>query len=453
MEWTKFQHRVLLVPEPFDLFLGGGRGGAKSYTLAALAMRHAEQYGKQARILYLRQTYGGLSDFESMTRILFGEVYGRAAKYNAGKHIWRIPGGATLELGQLENESDYGKYHGRSFTLLLIDEATQYATPALLDRLRSNLRGPEDMPLRVALAANPGGVGHQWVAQRFVFGNTPWQPFFETNSKTQWVHAPSTFLDNPYIDRDAYKRQLEASAPGDPELLRAWLQGDWHVARGAFFSGVLDEQRNMIDGKITQFDDLKLFETTLAHDYGSSAPSVTYLMLRSPGFRAHNGIYYPNDSLLVIDELATYAPENLNEGLGWTIPRLSEEIRAFAKQYNVRPKGVADDAIFGFHGHATGSIAHEFAACGVRWKKARKADRQSGWAKMRRLLADAGKPDRPGLYIHRRCEYFWATVPFLARDPKRPEDLDSRSADHGADAIRYGCLRKDERIRTEELVL
>jgi hypothetical protein len=52
----------------------------------------------------------------------------------------------------------------------------------------------------------------------------------------------------------------------------------------------------------------------------------------------------------------------------------------------------------------------------------------------------AGKPDVPGLYISRRCAYWWATVPTLARDQKRVEDLDTSGPDHAADACRYGLL-------------
>lgn len=33
-------------------------------------------------------------------------------------------------------------------------------------------------------------------------------------------------------------------------------------------------------------------------------------------------------------------------------------------------------------------------------------------------------------------------VPYLARDQKRVEDLDSSGPDHGADACRYGILRQ-----------
>src|SRR6185503_894239 len=105
----------------------------------------------------------------------------------------------------IEGPGDYSKYQGRSFTLLLIDEAGQWATPELLDRLRSNLRGPKDLAIRCVLAANPGDVGHQWIAKRYVFRSTPWQPFDEPQSRRTWVHAPSTFLDNPFIDQDEYR--------------------------------------------------------------------------------------------------------------------------------------------------------------------------------------------------------------------------------------------------------
>jgi hypothetical protein len=54
---------------------------------------------------------------------------------------------------------------------------------------------------------------------------------------------------------------------------------------------------------------------------------------------------------------------------------------------------------------------------------------------MRDMLSNAGKPDKPGLYISRACSYFWSTVPYLARDQKRIEDVDSSGPDHAADAL------------------
>lgn len=461
LEYNDFQRRVMLLPEEVDAFLGGGRGGGKSYALALLALRHVEQYGQAARILYIRRTYKGLADFELTTRDLYGMVYGPAARYNSAEHIWRFPNGGYLELGQLETHADYAKYQGRTFTLLLVDEAGQYPDPSLLDILRSNLRGPKDILIRAIVAANPGGVGHYWLAKRYVFKSAPWAPFEEEKSGRPWVYAPSTFAGNQFIDREQYADQLRSSCPDDKELLKAWVDGDWAIARGAYFASVLDEARNAVDpwqsiprgtlhptyGAMAQG-----WRTYLTHDFGSSAPSVTYIVAQSPGGEGPDGIFYPRDSLVLVDELATCKRDRLNDGLGWTVPILAEEIVAMCKRWKIPARGVADDAIFAKTGSGYGSIAEEFMRGGVHFAPAKKADRLTGWNIMRRLLADAGKPDVPGLYVSRACEYFWATVPYLARDQKRVEDVDSSGPDHGADAVRYGCLRRDDRLQKVQIV-
>ncbi len=423
--------------------MGGGRGGGKSYALALLALRHCEQYGAKARVLYVRQTYKGVADFVLLTRELFGKVYGQAARYNDADHVWKFPNGAYLELGQLETASDYQKYQGRSFTLLMSDECGQYATPDLLDMLRSNLRGPKGMPIRVVFAANPGSAGHAWNAQRFVFKSAPWTPFYEDKSKRKWVYAPSTFVGNQFLDADSYREQLEASCPHDKELLRAWIEGDWTVSRGAYFASVLDESRNAIDPwtEIPKYHGYP-WQMYLAHDWGSSAPSATYLFAVSPGATGPDERYYARGSLIVLDEISTALPDQPNKGNSWSIQILSEEILAMSKRWGMRrAEGVCDDACFAKSGHGSGSIAEEFARFNIYFRPARKADRVSGWAIMKRLLADAGKMDVPGLYISRSCTYAWSTIPYLCHDQKRCEDVDSSGPDHAADALRYGCLR------------
>jgi hypothetical protein len=46
-----------------------------------------------------------------------------------------------------------------------VDEAGHYPSPDLLDRLRSNLRAPKGIPIRAAMAGNPGDPGHFWLAR------------------------------------------------------------------------------------------------------------------------------------------------------------------------------------------------------------------------------------------------------------------------------------------------
>ena len=441
---TTFQERVLTMPLEYDLFLGGGRGGAKSWTLAFLALRHIEQAKGGARVLYIRKSYKGLADFELTTRELFGAIYGRAASYNAQEHVWRFHHGGIVELGQLDGPQDYPKYQGRSFNLLLVDEAGQWAEPNDLDLLRSNLRAPkfQSRP-RMIVAANPGGIGHHWLTQRYVGRATPWAPFVESESKRTSVYCPSTFRDNSHIDQAEYLHELEASCTGDSELLEAWRDGNWDIARGAFFSGVLDRERMEIQAEAwahwaNHQNALARWDSYLAHDYGSAAPSVTYVVFVSPGITGPDECYYPRESVLLLDELATYRPGKLNTGLGWTIDRLSDAIKEMAARWRIPAVGCADDAIFSHaRGVAADSIADEFRRERVWWWPAKKGSRVVGWERMRRLCKDAGLPDRPGLFVANTCTYFWQTVPVLPRDPKQAQDVDSSAPDHAADACRY----------------
>lgn len=446
LKFSPFQQRALEVPEAFDIFCGGGRGGGKSTLLCLLALRHVEQYAERARVLFIRQTFKALQDFALLCRELFGAIYGVDARFNQTEGIWRFPNNGYLELGQLESAADYAKYQGRSFSILLADEISQYPTPDLLDLLRSNLRAPRDIPIRVALAGNPGGPGHFWVANRYVFRAQPWQPFFEKESKREFIYAPSTLRDNCFINQEEYAAQLASACASDSELLRAWERGDWSISRGGFFADVLSEERNAV-GPFAEAP--PGWRTWLAHDFGSAAPSVTFLMTQSPG-EEFAGKFYPRGSIVVLDELAAYRRDNLNKGLGWTAAVTAEAIRSeLCERWGVPPVGCADDSVFSHAGSSAGSIADEFARAGVTFQPAKKGDRISGWQRMRRMLADAGKPDVPGLYVSRACAYFWQTAPYLGRDERRIEDVDSSGPDHAADACRYGLLYEHPATRID----
>ncbi len=52
---TPFQATVLSIPEDHFIFLGGGRGGGKSFGLQLLILRHCDQYKNRARVLVTRR--------------------------------------------------------------------------------------------------------------------------------------------------------------------------------------------------------------------------------------------------------------------------------------------------------------------------------------------------------------------------------------------------------------
>ena len=81
----------MAVPESFDLFLGGGRGGGKSHLLAALFLRHCEQDGEHARCLVVRKSFPALQDLEQSFHSFFRAVYGNEMKADANKHRFTSP--------------------------------------------------------------------------------------------------------------------------------------------------------------------------------------------------------------------------------------------------------------------------------------------------------------------------------------------------------------------------
>ena len=82
----------MMVPEAFDLFVGGGRGGGKTYVIGALFLRHCEQHGINARCLVVRKSFPGLEELEAEFVAYFRSVYGRALKHDAQKHRFTLAG-------------------------------------------------------------------------------------------------------------------------------------------------------------------------------------------------------------------------------------------------------------------------------------------------------------------------------------------------------------------------
>src|SRR5690554_218831 len=106
---STWQKRAMQVPESIDLFLGGGRGGGKSFLLAALFLRHCEQHKDRARCLVVRKSFPGLQDLEAEFLAYYRAIYGNALKFDSQKHRFTLPNGATIQLDQLERESEFSK--------------------------------------------------------------------------------------------------------------------------------------------------------------------------------------------------------------------------------------------------------------------------------------------------------------------------------------------------------
>jgi len=192
-----------------EVLFGGAAGGGKTDALLMAALQLAGEPGYAA--LILRRSYADLALPDAVMDRSHQWLRGSPARWDDREKTWHFPSGATLSFGYLEHEADKWRYQGASFGYLGWDELTQH-TESSYRYLFSRLRRPAgaEWPLRVRAASNPGGIGHEWVRQRFL---TEGRPFI-----------PSRLADNPHLDREAYSRAL---AELDPFTRRQLLEGDW----------------------------------------------------------------------------------------------------------------------------------------------------------------------------------------------------------------------------------
>lgn len=232
-------------------------------------------------------------------------AYGRrGVRYNKAENVFRVGNGAVIEVGQLDGPTAYSKYQGRSFTLLVVDEIGLIRELRRVRLLRSNLRAAEGVPLREVRTANPGGVQHAALVREHVNAAPPWAPY-ETPEGEVWVNAPSTYDDNPHLDGAAYVRRLRAPTAGDEDLLRAWTDGDWNIAGGAMFGDIWDPEIHILPSDFRPTYRFKGQTTALGLDWGSAAPAMCLLGLKTPGDDV-----FPKGSPIVLDEVPKRASPN-----------------------------------------------------------------------------------------------------------------------------------------------
>lgn len=177
------------------------------------ALQYVDRPGYAA--LLLRRTYADLSLPGALMDRAQDWFSGTGARWHDTEKTWEFPKGGRITFGYLETERDKYRYQGAEFSFLGWDELTQFSETQytyLLSRLR-RLEG-SNVPLRVRAASNPGGVGHEWVRQRFLIeGEEAGRPFI-----------PARLEDNPHLDQAAYESSLALLDP----VTRAQLRfGDW----------------------------------------------------------------------------------------------------------------------------------------------------------------------------------------------------------------------------------
>lgn len=392
---------------------------------------HAGRHGQHASGLMVRRTRTELADTIERSRQLFTPL---GWLYNETEKVWRATNGARLRFAYLESDADAEAYQGHAYTRVYVEEIGNFARPEPVLKLMATLRSANGVPVGFRATGNPGGPGHQWVRARYVDpAPLGYRIVTDEQSQLERVFIPSRVTDNPalLVNDPQYVNRLRAS--GSPELVRAWLDGDWSAITGAFFPEF------SVRHVVAPFEVPKHWVRYRSMDWGSAVPFAVHWWAVSDGEFAQ----YPRGAIVCYREWYGMAKGRPNVGLKLTAEEVADGIRAREVEGEKIDMSVIDPAAFAEDGGP--SIAERIAKRGVYFQRADnkrlgKLGAVAGWDLLRQRLK--GEEGRPMIYFFATCIDAIRTLPALQHDAKRPEDLDTEGEDHAADSVRYACAAR-----------
>lgn len=414
---------------------GGARGGGKSWAMALDFFLHAERYGPDARGLMLRKTREDLKDFIDLASRMFGP----SARYTEKGNVFRFTNGAKLVCAYLENERDAANFQGWSLTRVYFDELTQLNSLDPVMALLATLRSAKGVPGQMKVSCNPGGPSHHTVKQMFV-DNGPFNVVVDPETGLTRVFIPAKVSDNPAL-LEADPRYVDRlKSVGSSERVRAWLEGDWSVTEGAYFS-----EFSIVRHVIPPFPIPSGWIKLRSMDWGSARPFCVHWWAVCQEDTEHDGRIIPRGALICYREW--YGASKPNVGLKLTAEDVARGI-VEREMHNGKREyvsyGVLDPSAFAVISGP--SIAETLLRHGAAFRRAdnQRANhdkRTGGWTELRARLK--GNADgHPMIVFMDHCRAIIRTLPMLQHDINNIEDLDTDGEDHAADSARYAAMSR-----------
>ena len=406
--------RISGVPSPrqqefFDararfIAYGGARGGGKSWALRrkliALCLRYPGIH-----CLLIRRS---MAELKSNHVLPFLREYGALVSYSDSEKALLLSNGSRIDLGYCDSDRDVLRYQGQEFDIIAIDEATQL-TEFRFSVFKACLRGIRDVPRRMYLTCNPGGIGHAWVKRLFID-----RKFRSGEDPSDYVFIPASVYDNKILMES--DPQYVHSLRSLPQRMRdAWLHGRWDVFEGQFFSE-FDESIH-VRSTASFPERLKYF---VAFDYGFDMLAALLMGIDTEG------------NLYVLRE---YCCPDLT--LTAAAERVADLCRGVATEFAVASPDLWNRR------QDTGRSGFEIMQGVPGMPPMLPADdrRIPGWRVLREDLAPGASPR---LLIGEGCRELIRCLPALLCDPERPEDAsgEPHGITHAPEALRYAVMSR-----------
>ena len=439
--WQPQPRQAAFMERPeWEALYGGAAGGGKSDALVIEALRqvHIPHY----KALILRKTFPQLAELIDKSLNYYPMAF-PGARYNSSSHTWTFPSGAKIIFGSMQYTKDRLKYQGQAYDFVAFDELTHFSWEEysyLFSRCRPNGPGTR---CYIRSTANPGGVGHGWVKERFITAGKPMVPVWEDIrwrdptgkeycEKRSRIFVPSSVFDNPALLRNDPDYITRLASMPEAER-KALLYGDWDTFSGQVFTEWRNDPEHYMDRVgthvISPFKVPDAWSIWCALDWGYSKP-----------FSAG---WYAVDHERRLYRIREYygCTGTPNVGVKLEPSEVARQIKRIeAEDPNLRGKTihrVGDPAIWGSDG--TESIGALFERERVFFEKGDHARIDGKMQVHHRMAFDEN--GWPMLYVFSTCKHFIRTVPNLVYDEKDVEDIDTDGEDHIYDALRYVCMK------------
>lgn len=425
----------------YECLYGGAAGGGKSDALLIEALRQVEI--PNYRGIIFRRTYPQLEALISRSIELYSKIYPKA-NYNSSEKRWLFPSGARIFFGYMQHEQDKYNYQGKPYDFIAFDELTHFTYSQYMYLMSRNRPTGPNTRVYIRATANPGGVGHAWVKERFI---TPAPPLTPIESKydiqtpegktvsitKRRVFVPATVFDNKkLLENDPEYLATLASLPEAEK--NALLLGSWDGFDGQVFSEWQNIPSHYEDGKwshvINPFDIPDNYRIIRVFDFGYSRPfAVLWLAFNEEG------------KCYVVEEYYGWNGTP-NQGIRLEPSAIAQNIREIEKTSSQLAgkniSGVADPSIWDKSRGESIARVMEKHPYYIHFKPG-KNDRLSGLMQFHYRM----NFDENGeclFQVFNTCRQTIRTLPALVYDEKRVEDINTEGEDHIYDAIRYGLM-------------
>src|SRR5581483_7201787 len=388
-----------------ELFYGGAVAGGKSdFLLGDFAQDVPQAWGSHWHGILFRKTHPQLEELIARSQVIYPPWF-PGVHWQEGKTTWVWPNGATLKMRHLESTTDWMNYWGHQYTWIGWDELPLWPDMSAYIKLKARLRSAYNVPnKRVRSSGNPGGPGHQTVKAYFRIDQHPLGGvIFEEGGATR-LFVRARLKDNQILLKADTGYEDRLRGLGSPELVRAWLEGDWNVVAGAFFPE-FSETKHVIP----PFEIPEHWARIRCGDWGSAKPFAILWLAVSDGSLEH----VPRGALIVYREWYGWNGQP-NVGCRMTAPEVAQGIRERERDEKLSDE-VLDPSAFARDGGP--SIAERMD---LNWRRADNArvgklGAMGGWDQVRARL----KSDEDGLLIFSTCVHLIRTLPALQHDPHK----------------------------------